>query len=431
MSDIAAVATERYRLIAASGEQSLENWCYKEVTHTWLGVTCRFGLSHAAFSSDRIDDGSKLLLDAIASRIEARKRWAGCTVYDIGCGVGVLGIAAAASLGAARLILEDRDSFSVALSCLNAWKNRLAADVIPNPAPTGVRSFAPAGLVLCNLPAKAGGEVHRMMLEHAVSHLSTDGMAGVVVVHPLAAAVEKVLTGLSLHVERRDSSGHAVFILRHSEAGVHQNGGESRHKASDAPNEVAARPLPHVYIGTTARFQLSKTSYSLTPVEGLPEFDGPSYMTRMLIKLGLDYGTNRPVLAVDNGPGHLAAVLSRRSSAVCCASRSALAAYAHEQLVFAAKRNKERHVVLTERPGLLAPYVPEQGLLVLPVVPDAYTPVFDELLELFEQVRARGSQCIVAGNSSTISRLEKLKIPLSIRRRAKSRGVRGLILEPS
>ncbi len=434
--DFLEEAVERFRAIAGCGSESLERWCYKSVSLTWLGVRCDYGLSHAAFSSDRIDDGSKRLLDALAARIEATERrhrsghddgWNGRSVYDIGCGVGVLGIAAAASLGADRLVLEDRDSFSVALACLNAWRNRLSAEIVPNSAPTGARSFAPVDLVLCNIPAKAGASIHRLMLQHAVSHLLPGGLAGFVVVRTLAASVERNLDTMPVRVERIDGPGHTVFIVDRVQARDNDSG------ALTYSRDDEASYLRDEYVGDRSRFQLAKTTYSLNTIEGLPEFDGPSYMTRMLVKLGLEYGQDKHVLAVDDGPGHLAAALSPRCSRMCCASRNALAAYAHEQLIFGGRprRGKRNGIsALVERPAVLAPHVPQQGLIVLPVVPEPYTPVFDELQQLFERISEQRSQCIVAGNSSAISRLEKLKLPLSIRRRAKSRGVRGLVLAP-
>ncbi len=446
MIEVDPQAIERYRQIAAAGDRDLDRWCYKEVSHDWLGVSCRYALSHSAFSSDRIDDGSKLLLHALASRIAVPERWSGCSVYDIGCGVGVLGIAAAASLGAARLVLEDRDSFSVATSCLNAWKNGLRAEIVPNPAPTGVRSFGLSSLVLCNLPAKAGPAVHRLMFEHAVSHLTVDGIAAFVVVQTLASAVERELAALPVNVERVDGAGHAVFLLRRSSAGTAGAGAPEAGRAKDENKNAgedgrkdgrkggdAFPGLPAAYIGERARFTIAKAGYSLRVIEGLPEFDSPSFITRMLVKLATDYGPDTPVLALDNGPGHLAAVLANRGSTVCCASRNALAGYAHEQFVFKTGRTGARttHSVLAERPGVLTSHVPAHGLVVLPVVVDPYTPVFDELTELLEQVRRQGSHCILAGSSLTISRLEKRKLPLSIRRRARSRGVRGLVLAPA
>ncbi|MFP4643451.1 MAG: methyltransferase [Spirochaetales bacterium] len=432
MSDVTAEAIGRYRNIAVSGDRRLERWFYKEVTYSWLDATCRFGLSHSVFSSDRVDDGSKMLLDSIATRVDDKERWSGCRVYDVGCGMGVLGIVAAAALRAGTLILEDRDSLSVALACLNAWKNELPAEVLPNPAPTGIRTFEPAQLVLCNLPAKAGASVHRLMIDHAVHHLSSGGLSGFVVVRTLANAVEEHIAASPVTYERIDASAHVVFIFSR----VRGVAGQPRDRApnvgaGDSSDSLEA--LPSVYKGVSSRFRVGNTGYALTTVEGLPEYDGPSYLTRMLMKLTLEYVSGQAVLVVDNGPGHLVAAVSKRSSSVCCASRNALAGYAHAQLLPAAtgRSRTTPSSVVAERPAALASRVPERGIVILPISPEPYTPVFDELIELFESVRDRESQCIVAGNSSTISRLEKLRLPLSIRRRSKSRGVRGLIFVPA
>jgi 16S rRNA (guanine1207-N2)-methyltransferase len=73
------------------------------------------------FSYDRLDEGTALLLDALATRIPAGGR-----VLDLGCGYGILGLVAAA-LGAGRADLVD-----LSLPAIAATTRNIAANDLPN-----------------------------------------------------------------------------------------------------------------------------------------------------------------------------------------------------------------------------------------------------------------------------------------------------------
>jgi ribosomal protein L11 methyltransferase len=94
--------------------------------------------------------GCLLALDRLAGRRRFRR------VLDLGCGSGILAIAAA-KLGAARVIAADNDPLAVAVARENATRNRvghrircLTSEGYRNPL---LRTFGPYDLILANILA--------------------------------------------------------------------------------------------------------------------------------------------------------------------------------------------------------------------------------------------------------------------------------------
>ena len=79
---------------------------WQEFQFDWQGSNRRFYTLPGVFSSDQLDDGTRLLLDNLDLP-------AGATVLDFGCGCGVIGILAALR-GAAWVDLVDIDLLAVA-----------------------------------------------------------------------------------------------------------------------------------------------------------------------------------------------------------------------------------------------------------------------------------------------------------------------------
>ena len=397
---------------------SLDEWFYKVERFGWRGKTYELGLSHALFSSDRIDDGSKALLGVLDARMDDRSDVPRVNrVYDIGCGNGVLGICVAGGLSAAELILEDRDALAVALAVRNAERNALECRTVPYPRPTGIGAGVESDLIVCNVPAKAGEPVHRLIIDHALANLAPSGVFLLVVVNPIADSLAMHLQRRSAHIERHAFPGHTVFAVEHTPT-----------------TRVIEPPLPDAYRrGEQVTLEFRGIGYEFTPTLGLGEFDGPSYTTAMLARLALERCADRPAVLYEPGAGHLPLILSRlpegsRPRSYLFACRNTLALHALETLnTFPGVPYKSE---ICERPYELRRFVTSDVLVVMPVVPEPHTPFVEELRGVAEAVSHAGGVLAIAGASATISRLEKRRLPLRIVRRTKSRGVRGLILTP-
>jgi 16S rRNA G1207 methylase RsmC len=173
-----------------------------------LGQTLSLDVPWDVFSSQRIDEGTLLLLDNLP---ESEPR----SLLDLGCGYGALGLPAAARWPKARCLLVDRDLLAVAASTHNARALGLAnVEVRPG---LGYRDLAGErfDLVLCNVPARIGPRAIRYLLSGG---LCLGAEVRAVVISDLAPVVEQLgLPGLR-HLAR--GKRHDVFALPQGEASV-------------------------------------------------------------------------------------------------------------------------------------------------------------------------------------------------------------------
>lgn len=153
------------------------------------------------FSSQRIDDGTRLLLQHLPEGEPA-------SVLDLGCGYGALGLPVAVRWPSARCLLVDRDLLAVRASDHNARRLDLRnVEVRPGLGYRGL-SRQRFDWVLCNVPARIGPRAIRYFLEGGRA-LGAEVRA--VVIRDLADVVRSLgLSGL-LHVGH--GPRHEVFSL--------------------------------------------------------------------------------------------------------------------------------------------------------------------------------------------------------------------------
>jgi 16S rRNA (guanine1207-N2)-methyltransferase len=84
-----------------------------------LGQDLRFTTGAGLFSKSRIDDGTRLLIEALRSDHQWRD------VLDLGCGYGAIGIAVAARWPQIRVVLADIDPLAVGAARTNIGLNSL------------------------------------------------------------------------------------------------------------------------------------------------------------------------------------------------------------------------------------------------------------------------------------------------------------------
>lgn len=133
------------------------------------GSTFQFLSDRGVFSKAGVDRGTELL----AESLEVRP----CeTLLDLGCGIGVLGIAVAKTTEAARVWMTDVNERAVALAAKNADRNGVADRVLVQRGPfyEPVRGLA-FDHIATNPPIRAGREVVRRMIAEAPTHLLEGG----------------------------------------------------------------------------------------------------------------------------------------------------------------------------------------------------------------------------------------------------------------
>jgi 16S rRNA G1207 methylase RsmC len=166
-----------------------------------LGQALPLDVPHDVFSSQRIDDGTLLLLEHLPPGQPRR-------VLDLGCGYGALGLPVAARFPHADCVLVDRDLLAVAASVHNARSLKLG-NVLALPG-LGYRGMAGERFdwVLCNVPARIGEEAVRYLIEGG---LALGAEVRVVVIRDLSPIVESLGLESVIHLAR--GPRHDVFAF--------------------------------------------------------------------------------------------------------------------------------------------------------------------------------------------------------------------------
>ena len=394
----------------------IEPRVHRTVTFRFEKNEYRFALSQDLFSSHEIDTGSRLLL----AELQTQNPGPVSSVYDIGCGVGVLGIVAASEYSAQRLVLEDRDALAVRFAARNAAENGLPcqADAFCRPAGAAGCAYPEHDLVLSNVPAKAGEPVRRALLSHALASCRSTGVFVSVLVQPLADETERMLHDIGVSdLHRINHAGHAVFLAR---------------PAPDGPSVQGSDGQASYRRGSSVNHNLEQVQLAAQPYWGLGEFETPSFQTGMALKLIDSLEADRHLVIWNPGVGIVPAWCRKKYTARQCtfASDDSLQILA---TVDTLQRNRSRR---TRMPlsTLLSPSVqtlhacmPDRSALIL-VLDAAITPgQRGEIDELCRLLGERDCVLLVAGHSGEVSRFERQPWA-SVVRRSRSRGLRGMVL---
>ena len=130
------------------------------------GEELSFLSAEGMFSKDRLDTGSRLLIE------ESELPSAG-SVLDLGCGIGVVGILVLKREPALTVVQSDVTEKAVRLTKQNAQKHHVQTRVVQGNCYEALQSET-FDVILTNPPRAAGKEVIRRMIEEAPAHL-TDG----------------------------------------------------------------------------------------------------------------------------------------------------------------------------------------------------------------------------------------------------------------
>lgn len=261
----------------------------------------KFDLSHALFSSFDIDAGTRLLLKEVAHEpgiVGARR------LLDAGCGTGIIGISLAASCPEMEVVMRDRDFRAVAFAARNAARNGLAVELYglggSRLEPGRKRHFskikvmernaaplrAEAGLlcepegrpydaVLSNLPAKAGPALLAQYFRTLRSGLvRAGGIFAFVIVAPLAEQARAWCAESGFLLRRTVSTkNHMVAIAQVPE------------EPSAAGPDAASGRWFSQYLRSHAEKKVAGATFAWDGIQGLPEFDEPSYATTCALSL--------------------------------------------------------------------------------------------------------------------------------------------------
>lgn len=391
----------------------------KSVRFRFDGSELTFRLSQALFSSFDIDKGTKLLLSSLPRHIDFARIY---TVFDLGCGVGPLGLTLKNRHPHLQVLLQDRDALAAAFAEVNAHDNGLES---------GTRVLRGIGyehieensldLLLSNIPAKAGAPVLSSFIKYAAYVLKPGATAAFVIVRPLSDFIYTLLLDYGAEIDlRMDETGHSVFHVRFSDPPVEDS----------LPSAPSSPPGSEYFRGRVAA-AYGRLRFNLDTVYGLADFDTPPKRAHLLERLLRTFRPESRALVWSPGQGYLPLLIHHSGIGsevgIDCAGRDGLALAI------------SRHNLPLDRPGetyqLASPLeLPEwtgsgYDLIVAEVDRLPANPLPEELLQGAEQLLETGGILFVLGRSADINPFFRASSAFKTGRSYKHQGYRSLILQ--
>lgn len=138
-----------------------------DITVSLLGKDYVLASADGMFSKDKLDTGSKLLIEE--SHVEKNAH-----VLDLGCGIGVVGLLLAQREPSITLMQTDVTDKAIALTQENAKRLGVPATIIKSDVYDALQGEK-FDVLLCNPPRAAGKTVIKKMIEEAPNHLNENG----------------------------------------------------------------------------------------------------------------------------------------------------------------------------------------------------------------------------------------------------------------
>ena len=127
------------------------------------GKKLQFKTSSSVFSKEKIDFGTKVLVEAVDVKADEM-------LLDVGCGYGVIGISL--SFFCDTAVLLDINARACQLSKENIWLNRISNAYVICGSPPCVSKFE---VVAMNPPLRAGKKVVFQLIEESKACLTSEG----------------------------------------------------------------------------------------------------------------------------------------------------------------------------------------------------------------------------------------------------------------
>ncbi len=180
-----------------------------QITAVLRGKEYQFVTEAGVFSRSRVDQGTRLLIEALPLPSEGR-------MLDLGCGYGPVGIAAARENPGLEVVMVDINQRAVELAAVNARLNGVVNVDIRQGDGFSVVPEKDFALIASNPPIRAGKQVVYPLLAAAREHLAPDGLLCVVIrTKQGARSLEKYLAGIYSQVETvAKGGGYRVFAAR-------------------------------------------------------------------------------------------------------------------------------------------------------------------------------------------------------------------------
>ncbi len=170
-----------------------ENLAHQEIKirFDYQGLCLKFQSDLGVFSKDKIDEGSKTLLDYLV-KLDLKGK-----LLDVGCGYGLLGVTLGKLVSDLQITMVDVNLRAIELSKLNAVTNQVNVEVKLSDGYQEIKDNY--DLIISNPPIRAGKAVVTRILVEAFDHLMVDGQLIVVIrkSHGAMSALKQLQTTFS------------------------------------------------------------------------------------------------------------------------------------------------------------------------------------------------------------------------------------------
>lgn len=164
-----------------------------------------FSSDNGVFSKDKIDYGSRLLLETILKNIDKKN----ISILDVGCGYGFMGIVLSKILSS-HTDLVDVNKRAIHLADMNIKNNKVDAYAFLSNAYESITNKY--DLIVTNPPIRAGKEVVYEILLKAKDHLKNNGELWFVMRKDQGAksAINDLESTYSLEVVTKDKGFYVI-----------------------------------------------------------------------------------------------------------------------------------------------------------------------------------------------------------------------------
>lgn len=178
----------------------------KKISQRIKGTNFDFFTSSGIFSKEKVDKGTLILVENMIIRKKSR-------VLDIGCGTGVLGIAAARMFDA-DVVMSDINKRAAMLAKKNARLNNVNAGIFQGNLYEKIKGND-FDVILANPPQTAGKEICFQLIEQSKNHLKDGGNIQLVARHNKG--------GKTLSRKMQETFGNAKVIAKKSGYSVYMS----------------------------------------------------------------------------------------------------------------------------------------------------------------------------------------------------------------
>lgn len=137
------------------------------LNYKYENYNLKFYSDLGVFSKDKIDEGSKLLLETYIKYGKKEKK-----ILDVGCGIGFLGISLNKIMGAS-VDMIDINNRALHLTKMNLKENKAEGNVFVSNIYENVKEVY--DVIITNPPIRAGKKVYLTIINESFNYLTKDG----------------------------------------------------------------------------------------------------------------------------------------------------------------------------------------------------------------------------------------------------------------